>query len=90
MSWRPFCIFLMVHSHSRNFTLIFFKFEYKALSCCPLFSIENQQIWLINFDVILKCVSKNIQKSCQKQNAQIQTSISKVSIDPNSNQQITH
>ena len=50
-SWRPFCIFALRHSHSRNFGPIFFKFGHKALQRMAMFAIENQQDRMITSGV---------------------------------------
>ena len=60
--WRHgghFFIFPTGHSHGRNFTSIFFKFEHKMQSCSLLFAIENQRNRLRTFDVIRKQKSQN-------------------------------
>ena len=69
-SWRPFCSFPMGHSHSRNFALILFKFEYKVQSCSLLFAIWNEQNQLTTFHAITEQKNLNFSK---KQNFRIGT-----------------
>ena len=42
-----FALFLLGHSHSRNFAPIFFKIGGEVESCLPLFAIENQRDRLV-------------------------------------------